>query len=138
MAAIRDLRRLLAELRPVRQPGRYVFTTATGPMPAGLRPVMTFTEDEGLTLILAQDAADASGLPYDLVTAWITLTVSSALDAVGLTAAVAGALADAGLSCNVIAATHHDHLFVPETAAAATLAVLQDLAARAADPAPSS
>ena len=138
MAAIRDLRRLLAELRPVRQPGRYVFTTATGPMPAGLRPVMTFTEDEGLTLILAQDAADASGLPYDLVTAWITLTVSSALDAVGLTAAVAGALADAGLSCNVIAATHHDHLFVPETAAAATLAVLRDLAATAADPAPSS
>ena len=138
MAAIRDLRRLLAELRPVRQPGRYVFTTATGPMPAGLRPVMTFTEDEGLTLILAPDAADASGLPYDLVTAWITLTVSSALDAVGLTAAVAGALADAGLSCNVIAATHHDHLFVPETAAAATLAVLRDLAATAADPAPSS
>jgi len=39
---------------------------------------MTFTENEGLTLILAQDAADAAGLPYDLVTAWITLTVSSA------------------------------------------------------------
>jgi uncharacterized protein len=134
MAAIRDLRRLLAELRPVRQPGRYVFTTVTGPPPPGLAPVMTFTENEGLTLILAQDAADAAGLPYDLVTAWITLTVSSALDAVGLTAAVAVALADAGLSCNVVAATHHDHLFVPEPAAAAALAVLRNLAT----PAPSS
>jgi uncharacterized protein len=134
MAAIRDLRRLLAELRPVRQPGRYVFTTVTGSPPPGLAPVMTFTENEGLTLILAQDAADAAGLPYDLVTAWITLTVSSALDAVGLTAAVAVALADAGLSCNVVAATHHDHLFVPEPAAAAALAVLRNLAT----PAPSS
>jgi uncharacterized protein len=129
MAAIRDLRRLLAELRPVRQPGRYVFTTVTGPPPAGLRPVMTFAEDEGLTLIVEKDAADAAGLPYDLVTAWITLTVNSALDAVGLTAAVAVALADAGLSCNVVAAVHHDHLFVPEPAAAAALAVLADLAA---------
>jgi uncharacterized protein len=131
MTAIRDLRRLLAELRPVRQPGSYVFTTVTGPPPAALRPVMTFTENEGLTLIVAQDAADAAGLPYDLVTAWITLTVSSALDAVGLTAAVAGALAGAGLSCNVVAAVHHDHLFVPEPAAAAALAVLADLAAQA-------
>jgi uncharacterized protein len=129
VAAIRDLRRLLAELRPVRQPGRYVFSTVTGPPPAGLRPVMTFTEDEGLTLIVEKDAADAAGLPYDLVTAWITLTVNSALDAVGLTAAVAVALADAGLSCNVVAAVHHDHLFVPEPAAAAALAVLADLAA---------
>jgi hypothetical protein len=129
MAAIRDLRRLLAELRPVRQPGRYVFATVTGPPPAGLRPVMTFTEDEGLTLIVEKDAADAAGLPYDLVTAWITLTVNSALDAVGLTAAVAVALANAGLSCNVVAAVHHDHLFVPEPAAAAALAVLAELAA---------
>jgi uncharacterized protein len=134
MAAIRDLRRLLAELHPVRQPGRYVFTAVTGPPPPGLRPVMTFTESEGLTLVLEQDAADAAGLPYDLVTAWITLTVRSALDAVGLTAAVAGALADAGLSCNVVAAVHHDHLFVPEPAAAAALAVLAGLAR----PAPSS
>ena len=131
MPAIRDLRRLLAELRPVRQPGCYVFTTIAGPPPAALRPVMTFTENEGLTLIVAKDAADAAGLPYDLVTAWITLTVSSALDAVGLTAAVAGALADAGLSCNVVAAVHHDHLFVPEPSAAAALAVLAGLAAQA-------
>lgn len=43
----------------------------------------------------------------------ITLTIYSSLDAVGLTAAVAGALADRGISANVVAAFHHDHLFVP-------------------------
>jgi hypothetical protein len=36
-----------------------VFTTITGAPQAGVRPVMTFTEDEGLTLILGQDEADA-------------------------------------------------------------------------------
>ena len=44
-----------------------MFTTVTGAPPAGVRPVMTFTEDEGLTLILGQDEADAAGLAYDLV-----------------------------------------------------------------------
>ena len=41
------------------------------------------------------------------------LEVNSALDAVGLTGAFANALAEAGLSCNVVAGAMHDHLFVP-------------------------
>ena len=64
---------MLAQMRPQRHPGRYVFTAVTGVPPTGVRPVMTFTEDEGLTLVLGQDEADASGLAYDLVTEWITL-----------------------------------------------------------------
>ena len=43
----------------------------------------------------------------------ITLTGHSALDGVGLTAAVASALADAEIPCNMVAAFHHDHAFVP-------------------------
>ncbi|CCA53561.1 hypothetical protein SVEN_0274 [Streptomyces venezuelae ATCC 10712] len=58
----------------------------------------------------------------------ITLRVHSALDAVGLTAAVAGALAEAGLSCNVVAGFHHDHLFVEHARAQEALAVLDRLA----------
>ena len=45
--------------------------------------------------------------------AGMTLQVHSALEGVGLTAAVATTLAEAGIPCNVIAAYHHDHIFVP-------------------------
>jgi hypothetical protein len=54
--------------------------------------------------------------------------VHSALDAVGLTAAVSRALADAGVSCNVIAGAHHDHLLVPFERGEEALAVLRGLA----------
>jgi hypothetical protein len=46
--------------------------------------------------------------------ACLTLRVHSALDGVGLTAAVASALAEIGIPCNMVAAFHHDHAFVPE------------------------
>lgn len=114
MAGERDLSRLLSGMRPEANPGRYVFTTSPdGGPPAGVTPVVTVAETEGLTLVVPQDQADAAGLAYDYVAGWITLRVHSALDAVGLTAAVAGELAAAGLSCNVVAGFHHDHLFVP-------------------------
>jgi uncharacterized protein len=130
MAVVRDLASMLAQLRPRRHPGRYVFTTVTGSPPAGVRPVMTFAEEEGLTLILGQDEADAAGLAYNLVTEWITLTVHSALDGVGLTAAVSGTLAEAGISANMVAATRHDHLFVPAGTASQAIRLLEDLARR--------
>ncbi|MEU4081397.1 acetyltransferase [Streptomyces venezuelae] len=128
MAAERDLTRLLAGMRPELDPGRYVFTTVDGPAPAGVAPVVTVTESEGLTLVVRQEEADTASLPYDYVAARITLRVHSALDAVGLTAAVAGALAEAGLSCNVVAGFHHDHLFVEHARAQEALAVLDRLA----------
>ena len=70
-------------------------------------------EDEGVTVVVAQEAADALGLAYAYVAAWITLEVLSALEAVGLTAAVGRALADAGIGANVVAGFSHDHVFVP-------------------------
>lgn len=126
----RDLAKLLRNMRPEFHPGRYVFTTVAGEPPVGLRPVVTVAEAEGLTLVLAKGEADAAGLGYDYEAAWITLRVHSALDAVGLTAAVAGALAEAGLSCNVVAGFHHDHLFVPHERGAEAMAVLEALAER--------
>jgi hypothetical protein len=128
MGGERDLTTLLRELRPELQPGRYVFVTVETGVPLGLAPVVTVAETEGLTLVVPQEQADETGLPYDFVAGWITLRVHSALDAVGLTAAVAAALADAGMSCNVVAGFHHDHLFVPVDRAVEAVERLQALA----------
>lgn len=86
-----------------------------------------FREAEGLTLILDRSTARAAGLDAGPVMRRITLSVHSALDGVGLTAAVASALAGAGIPCNMVAAFHHDHVFVPAPPARAALAVLQAL-----------
>ncbi|MFE2638231.1 ACT domain-containing protein [Streptomyces scopuliridis] len=126
-----DLRKLLSGMRPQLNPGRYVFTTvAGGGVPSGVTPVVTVSEQEGLTMVVRLEEADAVGLSYDYVAGWITLRVHSALEAVGLTAAVARELADAGLSCNVVAGFHHDHLFVPYERSTEAVAVLEDLARR--------
>lgn len=123
---------LLSGMRPELNPGRYVFTTVEGAVPSGVRPVVTVAEGEGLTVVARQEEADAAGMAYDYVAGWITLRVHSALEAVGLTAAVSRELADAGLSCNVVAGFHHDHLFVPYELAGRAVAVLEDLARRSA------
>ncbi|MFD0732146.1 ACT domain-containing protein [Planotetraspora mira] len=132
MAGESDLRKLLTDMRPQLNPGRYVFTTVEGDVPPGVTPVVMVSEDEGTTLIVPQQEADAAGLAYEYVTGWITLRVHSALEAVGLTAAVARELADIGLSCNVVAGFYHDHLFVPYGRVAEAVAVLEDLARRSA------
>jgi hypothetical protein len=42
-------------------------------------------------------------------------------------AAIAGALTEAGISCNAVAAYHHDHLFVPWPRARDAMDVLHAL-----------
>lgn len=123
-----DLQTLLSGMRPELNPGRYVFTMAEGGVPSGVTPVVTVAEQEGLTLVVPQADADAAGMAYDYVAGWITLRVQSALASVGLTAAVSRALADAELSCNVVAGFHHDHLFVPYDRAEEAVDVLRQLA----------
>ncbi|WP_367718742.1 ACT domain-containing protein [Nitratireductor sp. GISD-1A_MAKvit] len=75
--------------------------------------------------------ADALGFDTEMPMRRITLNVFSALDGVGLTAGVATALAEKNIPCNVIAAFHHDHVFVPEKLADMALSVLQDVQTRA-------
>ena len=129
MPAERDLRTLLATMEPVLRPGRFVFVVVLDEaLLDELAPEATIREPEGLTAVVRRDRADALGLRYEYVAAWITLRVHSALDAVGLTAAVSTALARAGLSCNVIAGRHHDHLLVPADHAHAALEALAGLA----------
>lgn len=126
-AGERDLGRLLRTMEPELQPGSYVFTTVPK-VPPGVEPVVLVRESEGITLVLPRERADRLGLSYTYVAAMVTLRVHSALDAVGLTAAVAAALAGAGLSCNVVAGYHHDHLFVPVGEGERAVEVLRRLA----------
>ena len=129
---VRDGKAMIQGMAPVRQPGRFVFCTARDGAvaeQARRRAVASFAEDEGLSLILAAEDAAALGFDAGPAMACITLTVHSALDGVGLTAAVAGALAEAGIPCNMVAAYHHDHAFVPEERAAEALAILRARAA---------
>lgn len=121
---------LLATLSPRLNPGEFVFCSVPQPTVVQVAAALgSFRETEGTTLILARAEADRLGLAYDYLAAWITLEVHSSLAAVGLTAAFASKLAGAGISCNVIAGYHHDHLFVAQADAERALAALQQLAA---------
>lgn len=114
------------DLQPALFPDPYVFASANG-VPSGATPFAVIGEDEGLTLVLTRDQADRYGLGYGYVAARITLTIGSGLAAVGLTAEVSRVLAGAGISCNVIAGLHHDHLFVDAARGPEALDLLERL-----------
>ena len=123
-----NLDTLLSSMQPNLLDQSYVFCTlgqdAELASVPGMKPIATFMEAEGLTLVLEQAMADTHSLAYDSVFRCITLTVHSSLDAVGLTAAVATKLTEHDISANVIAAYYHDHIFVQaEKAEAAMLAL---------------
>jgi len=125
---VSDLAELLRTLRPVLNDGNYVFAVLPHDADSGaLEPLATFRENEGVTVVVAEERAQLAGLRVLFRAAWITLTVHSDLQAVGLTAAVAGALTRANISCNIIAAAHHDHVFVPAESARAAIEALQAL-----------
>jgi hypothetical protein len=119
---VSELAAMLAGMSPQLDARAWYFEVVDGAPPADAFAVIR--EDEGVTAIVAGDRA---GTPF----ARITLTVHSALEGVGLTAAVSGALAEAGIACNVVAGYHHDHLFVPWEARKQALAVLRRRAAEA-------
>lgn len=124
---------MLIGMSPELQPGAYVFCTTPAPSAAMVAAALAlFREDDGVTLVLPVAQARAMGFPADLPMAHIELRVFSALDGVGLTAAAASVLAAHGIACNVIAAFHHDHVFVPHAQGPQALALLRDLQKQAA------
>ena len=129
MSGETDLDRLLSGLDPLLHDMPYGFALITPPdgLPAGLLPFALVWEDEGLTVIATLDALAHAGLAVESPWARITMTVHSALAAVGLTAAMAGALTEAGISANVVAGFHHDHVFVPWPRRDEAVAVLRAL-----------
>lgn len=128
MPPIVNLEVLLGNMEPLLHPGEYVFATvpAGKPLPA-MDIVASIREAEGISIIVAADVAKREGLDCAFPCAWITLQVHSNLAVVGLTASFATALSTAGISCNVVAGIHHDHLFVPFAMAESAMAVLRNL-----------
>jgi len=126
MAGEMNLKRLLNGMKPSLQEGRFVFCTLQiERLPLDLDVVASFKEEEGLTVVVEEREAKERGWDYEVAMAWITLTIHSALEAVGLTAAVANALTQENISCNVIAAYYHDHIFVPVERAEEAMLALQ-------------
>ncbi len=125
---VSDTRAMIARMAPELDPRRWAFVAVTPDRAPELlgAALGTFRESEGVSAIVPAEMAN--GHP---AFARIVLTVHSDLEGVGLTAAVSGALAEAGIACNVVAALHHDHLFVPLYRASEALSVLQALAASA-------
>ena len=113
----RDLKRLLSSLEPKLSEQRFTFAKTIDDSPGGAFALIR--EDEGLCAI----REDADG-------AWarISLGLHSSLDAVGLTAVLSRALADARISANIIAGLRHDHLFVPWGRRDEALALIRGLA----------
>jgi uncharacterized protein len=127
--SIANLEVLIRSMRPEFRAGEFVFVDGAG-LPDDVEVLATVRESEGLSALIARRDADRLGRSYDFVGAWITLTVYSSLESVGLTAAVAGELAAHGISCNVIAGLHHDHLLVSADRADDALTALRRLAGR--------
>jgi hypothetical protein len=120
-----DLDEMLADLGVRRRSGvfTYVFVPARTSDLAHLAEA-TVREGQGIALVVSVQAARAAGLPVGVQLAWLSLTVHSSLEAVGLTAAVSTRLAAHGIACNVLAGYRHDHLLVPVDQAQAAIALL--------------
>ena len=113
MSGEKNLQLLLKSMKPEHNEGDYVFCKVDQLGSLNLDEVeMFFKEKEAITLILKKEIAAKLNLEYSITMSWITLSVHSSLEAVGLTAAFSKALSDAGISCNVVAAFYHDHIFV--------------------------
>ncbi|MYH58501.1 MAG: ACT domain-containing protein [Boseongicola sp. SB0675_bin_26] len=131
---IKDTTAMIAEMQPLLHPGAYVFCSGVrDDLAADVAKVAkgSFVEDEGLSFIIPQEETGRFGIVGGIPMRQITLMVLSALDGVGLAAAVSSALAAQGIPANVVAATRHDHVFVPADRADEALAILLALQAEA-------
>ncbi len=131
MTGERDRDALLRQMEPELRPGIFVFCTipTSDAIPAAVDPLLTFREPEGMTLVIRREEAEATKLPFAFASRLITLTVHSALEAVGFLAAITARLAEAGIAVNAVSAFHHDHLFVAVDRAEEAMVLLKELSA---------
>lgn len=132
MSSSQSCQDLLANLNPTLSPDPWIFAAIAEAAPGLSEDHSIFAlirEDEGLTAIRPATPDDARG--NRPLFARITLQVHSDLEAVGLTAAVSGALAAQNLCANIVAGLNHDHLFVPYQRGEEALLCLRKISAAA-------
>jgi len=131
MSGIVEINVLLKQMKPVLERIDYIFCTKEcfeiNEEIIRLKPIATFLEKEGMTVIIAKNTADEQNLFYDSIFNKITLEVHSSLEAVGLTAAISKVLTSYNISANVVAGFYHDHIFVPKDKADLALKALKEL-----------
>ena len=119
---------ILANLDVDVRAGTYAVITRRAPDPdCDAVAEARIAEVEGVTYVVPEAFARMRGDPPEFIAAWLSLRVHSALNAVGVTAAVSGVLAERGIACNVLAGFHHDHLLVPAARRDDAIAAIRSL-----------
>ncbi len=131
-----DLKKLIRDMFPSQQYGKYWFCTVPEQNMMGLAGylqyiVCIFREREGLSVVFMDEAKDEimqyseKGVqgPFAL----ISLDVNSDLYAVGFLAEITAALAKEKIPANAISAYFHDHVLVPYEKKDAAMACLNKL-----------
>ena len=117
---VREANTMIAGMAPEMANGSFVFCITDDPAIAAActeQAIAMFVEAEGDSFILPMAEAERLGFDCSLPMRMITLTIHSALDGSGLTAAVSSELAALNIPCNMVAAYCHDYLFVPDQCA---------------------
>lgn len=128
MSGETNLSIILKNLQPILHAGEYVYCKINHQEEMDVsKAILFFREEEACTIVLKKEDADTVGLEYTYISSWITIKMHTSLEAVGLTSVISSALAKENISCNVVAAYFHDHIFTEKKDEALAMHILHNL-----------
>ena len=125
-----ELKDILGNLKPRILEGSFVFTTSNDELVhlmKTFKPIATFREEEGITLVISKDEADKFNIKYDSLFRCISLGVHSSLNSYGLISSISSELTKKKISSNVFSGFYHDHIFVQADLVDTALQVINSL-----------